>query len=337
MHVGGTNGKGSVSLKIAKACSLAGLKTGLFTSPHLFAFEERIQISDSLIPQERVKSGLEKLFKIAEEEKITPTFFEMATYLAFDYFREEKVDIAVIEVGMGGRLDATNLIHPLVSIITSISREHVPYLGETLEEIAAEKAGIVKRKVPLVIGPHAKAEAIKQAAIFHCSPLYEVEGNFSFYDQENQAVAKQALSLLSIPSEKGLQYRPLCRFEIKGNMVFDVAHNPDGFKHLTHALEFHFPNEKFRFVLGMSPTKEMAPCFCQIAPLATAFHLVQSKDGLTAPVLELVPYVKKFNIPYFLEITIKEGIAHAKAAKERIVVCGSFYIMQESYCYETQS
>ncbi|HSX03226.1 MAG TPA: Mur ligase family protein, partial [Rhabdochlamydiaceae bacterium] len=333
--------KGSVSGKIAKACSLAGLKTGLFTSPHLFCFEERIKIDDQMIPKEKMATGLLKLFHIAEEEGFTPTLFEMVTFLAFDYFREEKVEIAIIEVGMGGRLDATNLISPLVSIITSISREHVQYLGETLDEIAAEKAGILKPNTPAVIGPKAHLEPIvKKAKELEC-PLHEVSGAYSFYDYENQAIAGVALSILSKKIalskkniKEGLQFRPSCRFEIRGGMIFDVAHNPDGFMRLQQALKTHYPDEQFRFVIGMSPTKEIEPSFRAIVANASAFHLVQSQDGLTVPTHQLEPHVKKLEIPYFLEKTIGEAIRNAKAAStpnERIVVCGSFYIMLESY------
>lgn len=345
IHIAGTNGKGSVSGKIAKACTLSGLKTGLFTSPHLFSFEERILISDRPISKERALFGLEKLFTIAEKEGLIPTFFEMVTFLAFDYFREKKVDIAIIEVGMGGRLDATNIITPLLSVITSISREHAQYLGETLNEIAAEKAGILKSYVPVVIGPRAHYASIKETAQNLNCPLYEVGGIFPFYDHENQAIARCALSILKkqfdlSAIEEGIQFRPSCRFEEKEGIIFDVAHNPDGFARLQQALEFHFPDQTFRFVIGMSPTKEIGPCLNQIAPKACAFHLVQSKDNLTVPVSQLEYFVKEMNTAYFLEESIGEAMRNAKAAaspNEKIVVCGSFYVMLESYYFDEQS
>ena len=144
IHIAGTNGKGSVASKIAESLTLAGYRVGLFTSPHLFTYRERIQINGELISEEEVVEGLEKLFKIAK----TPSFFEMTTLLAFDYFSKMEVDIAIVEAGLGGRLDATNIVRPILSIITSIDFDHTEILGETLDEIATEKAGIIKKDVP---------------------------------------------------------------------------------------------------------------------------------------------------------------------------------------------
>ncbi len=149
IHIAGTNGKGSTSHMMASICQAAGYKTGLYTSPHLVDFRERIRIDADMIPQENVVTFVEKNKKIIEE--IQPSFFEMCVVMAFDYFSKEKVDIAVIEVGMGGRLDSTNIIHPLISIITNISYDHMQFLGDTLPKIAREKAGIIKEQTPIII------------------------------------------------------------------------------------------------------------------------------------------------------------------------------------------
>jgi dihydrofolate synthase / folylpolyglutamate synthase len=150
VHVAGTNGKGSTSHMIASVLQSAGFKVGLYTSPHLKDFRERIRINGEMIPEKNVIDFVEK-YK-SDFEKIKPSFFEMTVGLAFNYFAEEKVDIAVIEVGLGGRLDSTNVITPLVSVITNISFDHVALLGDTIEKIAVEKAGIIKDNVPVVIG-----------------------------------------------------------------------------------------------------------------------------------------------------------------------------------------
>jgi dihydrofolate synthase / folylpolyglutamate synthase len=150
IHVAGTNGKGSTSHMLASIMQEKGLKTGLYTSPHLRDFRERIMINGKMIPKGYVSRFVAKYKK--NFERISPSFFEMTVMLAFSYFFEEKVDIAVIEVGMGGRLDSTNVITPLVSVITNISFDHMQYLGDTLEKIAVEKAGIIKSGVPVVIG-----------------------------------------------------------------------------------------------------------------------------------------------------------------------------------------
>ncbi len=149
IHIAGTNGKGSTSHMMASICQAAGYKTGLYTSPHLVDFRERIRIDAEMIPQENVVTFVEKNKKMIEE--IQPSFFEMCVVMAFDYFAKEKVDIAVIEVGMGGRLDSTNIINPLISIITNISYDHMQFLGDTLPKIAKEKAGIIKEHTPIII------------------------------------------------------------------------------------------------------------------------------------------------------------------------------------------
>lgn len=150
IHVAGTNGKGSVSHLLASVLAEAGYKTGLYTSPHLRDFRERVRINGEMISKEACVRFIEKHRDRFEEMQLS--FFEMTVGLAFQYFADEKVDVAVIETGMGGRLDSTNIITPLLSIITNIGFDHTKYLGDTLEKIAAEKAGIIKKNIPIIIG-----------------------------------------------------------------------------------------------------------------------------------------------------------------------------------------
>lgn len=150
IHVAGTNGKGSTSHMLASVLQSAGYKTGLYTSPHLKDFRERIKINGEMIPQQYVVDFVAKYKN--DFEQIKPSFFEMTVGLAFDYFVNEQVDIAIIEVGLGGRLDSTNVITPELSVITNISFDHMALLGNTLEKIAVEKAGIIKQGIPVVIG-----------------------------------------------------------------------------------------------------------------------------------------------------------------------------------------
>ncbi|MBR4440938.1 MAG: bifunctional folylpolyglutamate synthase/dihydrofolate synthase [Bacteroidales bacterium] len=150
IHIAGTNGKGSVSNFLASILQEAGYTVGLFTSPHIVDFKERIRINGKKIDEQYVTDFVNRY---AEQfNHLKPTFFELTTALAFEYFRYKKVDIAVIEVGMGGRLDSTNIITPILSVITNIALDHTQFLGSTLKEIAAEKAGIIKRGVPVVVG-----------------------------------------------------------------------------------------------------------------------------------------------------------------------------------------
>ncbi len=179
IHVAGTNGKGSISHMIASVLQEAGLKTGLYTSPHLRDFRERIRVNGKMIPKQKVIKFVRTHTGIIE--KITPSFFEMTAAMAFDHFACEKVDVAVIETGLGGRLDSTNVINPVLSVITNIGHDHMDLLGNTIAKVAAEKAGIIKRGVPVVIGetkPDTETVFLLEAEI-KGSPVYFADVNFS--------------------------------------------------------------------------------------------------------------------------------------------------------------
>lgn len=150
IHIAGTNGKGSVSHMLSAVLQEKGLKVGLYTSPHYRDFRERVKINGALIPEEKVVDFVNK--NRVHFDSIQPSFFEISVAMAFDYFAKEKVDIAIIETGLGGRLDSTNIITPIMGVITNISLDHQEFLGDTLAEIATEKAGIIKRNIPIVIG-----------------------------------------------------------------------------------------------------------------------------------------------------------------------------------------
>jgi dihydrofolate synthase/folylpolyglutamate synthase len=184
VHIAGTNGKGSVSHMLAAVLQTAGYKTGLFTSPHLIDFRERIRINGEMISEEYVCRFVNENKSLIE--KISPSFFELTTLMAFRYFADSNIDIAVIETGMGGRLDSTNIITPLVSVITNIGLDHTQFLGNTPELIAAEKAGIIKKKVPVVIGEWQKetepvyrefAEKM-HSELYVASQKYQIQSSF---------------------------------------------------------------------------------------------------------------------------------------------------------------
>ena len=176
VHVAGTNGKGSVSSMLAAVFAVAGYKTGLYTSPHLRSFTERIRINGQEIPEEAVADFVEKNQQLFEE--ISPSYFEVTVAMAFDYFAKEQVDIAIVEVGLGGRLDSTNIIQPDLSVITNIGWDHMNILGDSLEKIAAEKAGIIKNQVPVVIG-----ETQEELSHVFIEKASEHSSNISFADQ----------------------------------------------------------------------------------------------------------------------------------------------------------
>ena len=178
IHVAGTNGKGSVCNMIYNIYKKNGYKVGLFTSPHLIDFRERIIINDVWISKDYIINFYEKNFKLLEE--IQPSFFEWTTALAFSYFKDSATDINIIETGLGGRLDSTNIINPKISIITNIGFDHQNILGNTLEEIAKEKAGIIKENTPTLLGPNIEAKYIfEDVSKAKNSTLYIAENNYN--------------------------------------------------------------------------------------------------------------------------------------------------------------
>ena len=336
IHVAGTNGKGSVCTKMAHSLQAAGYKTGLYTSPHISSFRERIQINDQMISEEEFAS----LMKEITRHNTPATFFEIATLLAFLHFQRVGVDIAVIETGLGGQWDATNVITPLVSVITSIGFDHMDILGPTLEEISAAKAGIIKQEVPVVIGPDVPYSFMKKRADQLSCPIYQSTYKDEDFDFENREIAKLALSTLSPrfaisdqSLEIGLKAKPPCRFEshiLHKPIILDVAHNSHGFNRLLQMLKHTYPNHLYRFVVGFSKGKDIAECAQLIQDSAHTIHLVSGPHPRLAPVKEFQHYFPKANI----ENSVAEGIEHAlenfDSTQELVVITGSFFIMAES-------
>jgi dihydrofolate synthase/folylpolyglutamate synthase len=181
IHIAGTNGKGSVSHILSSVLQEAGYCTGLYTSPHLKDFRERIRINGEMIPEDEVINFVEKHRKIIEE--ISPSFFELTVAMAFDYFSIRNVDIAVVETGLGGRLDSTNIITPMISVITNVGHDHMDLLGNTLQKIALEKAGIIKENIPVVIG-----ESLKETRDVFIEKARETDSGICFADEEFRCV-----------------------------------------------------------------------------------------------------------------------------------------------------
>lgn len=254
IHVGGTNGKGSVTTLVAQALREAGFRVGLYTSPHLVSFRERIQVDGVPISEAAVAAWTGRLEPLIRARRAT--FFEATTAIALADFAARGVDIAVVEVGLGGRLDSTNVLHPLVSAVTKIEMDHMKYLGGTLEKIAREKAGIAKPGVPFVIGetrPHLVALlrrlAHKAGAKVGVLPAaYQWSGPLALagpYQRRNAAIAHGVLLALPPRYRPGLAEigrgfvaaRIPGRFDRRGKWLFDVAHNPDGMRALEEAIE----------------------------------------------------------------------------------------------------
>ena len=257
IHIGGTNGKGSVSTLVAEALRAAGWRVGLYTSPHLVSFQERVQVDGVPISEAAVVAWTERLAPLIRRRRAT--FFEATTAIALADFAARGVDIAVVEVGLGGRLDSTNVLTPLVSAVTRIERDHMKYLGDTLEGIAREKAGIAKPGVPFVIGetePGLVAVLCEEARRRSrgrpdrrvLPPDYRWPGPLGLegsYQRRNAGVAHGVLMALPpayrpdrAAIEEGFgRARVPGRFDRRGKWLFDVAHNPDGMRALTAAID----------------------------------------------------------------------------------------------------
>ena len=280
IHVAGTNGKGSTSSMIASILQEAGYKVGLYTSPHLKDFRERIRINGEMISEDFVVDFVAQNKTFFEANQLS--FFEMTVGLAFDYFAKGQVDVAVIEVGMGGRLDSTNVVTPLVSVITNIGFDHTQFLGDTLPKIAAEKAGIIKSNVPIVIGEYttetkpvfvAKAKS-ENAPIYFAQDNQEVTYECALlgdYQVHNKKTVLQAIELLqskfkieendiklglkNVVQNTGL----LGRWQILNQKPFtvcDTAHNSHGLKIVLNQIQkYHF--ETLHIVLGVVNDKDL--------------------------------------------------------------------------------
>lgn len=337
IHVGGTNGKGSVSTKIAHALMHSGKKTALYTSPHLVTVYERIWVQGSFIKEDVFDNYLMQVVDVAKKIGLQPTFFELLTLIAFLHFAQEKVEIAVIEVGMGGRLDATNIITPLLSIITSIGLDHKEHLGNTIEEIAFEKAGIIKEKVPVILGKRAVPFSLFQKiADERGSLLYRAEEGVDF-EESNQKTAALALEKLpfTIPQsakKRGLEVMPLCRFEIIRKdplVILDVAHNIEGLEALFQKLHLHYPSMPLVIVAAFSSVDK--------APLMAS--LLKEKSHalfLTKPLHERIVDPPNVIGAYREESVAKAlALAYERAQKERalLLICGTFFIMEEVFTF----
>jgi dihydrofolate synthase/folylpolyglutamate synthase len=279
IHIGGTNGKGSVAALVAEALHCAGLRVGLYTSPHLVSFRERIRVDGVPISEAAVAMWTTRMAPGIQEHGAT--FFEASTAMAFADFAARGVEIAVVEVGLGGRLDSTNIVQPLVSAVTKIAMDHMKYLGENLTDIAREKAGIAKPGVPFVIGERDPAvvevlrrearrrarDAGGQADVRVLPPAYEWTGPLGLrgaHQRRNAGVAHGILMALPERWRPGLEAiqkgfegaRVPGRLDRRGKWLFDVAHNPDGMESLVAALQADPPPGPVHALVSILGDKE---------------------------------------------------------------------------------
>jgi dihydrofolate synthase/folylpolyglutamate synthase len=364
IHIAGTNGKGSVAHLLASYFQELGWKTGLFTSPHLIDFRERIKINGKMIPEQKVIHFFEKYKE--ELANISPSFFEMTTILAFDFFAAEKVDIAIIEVGLGGRLDATNILSPILSVITNISLDHIQLLGDSLSKIAFEKAGIIKENIPIIIGEcHPETFPVfENTAKLKNAPLYlaeEYSGELQFgadYQQKNLAIFFKCLELFEAERRKqnekhyyGLTVLQsytllkntiqnlhqntgfLGRWQIVSEKPFticDVAHNPAGIELVMKQL-ITLPHNHLHIVLGFVNDKDLE-VIIPLLPKDATYYACQAKIERALSTEELFRKLSQSNFNVIKVSTVLEAYNQAKTnAQENdvIFVGGSFYVVGE--------
>ncbi len=351
VHVAGTNGKGSVASTLASILYACGYKTGLYTSPHLVSFNERICINNIPISNTHVVESYEAISRVHQGNR-EPTFFEFSTAMAFYEFGRQKVDFAVIETGMGGRLDATNIIQPVLSIVTNISLEHREYLGNTIAEISGEKGGIIKRNVPVVTGARQKTAVSvlrkiahdKSAPFYLLGEAFKVRKNqdrtFTYsgmqhtwtnmkaglqgeYQIDNLALVLAACEILKkkIPDlslykiQKGLSIHTWPgRLEVVSKnplVILDGAHNLMGARNLAKFLGDDLADKKITLIVGILDDKPYTAMLRAILPVCAKVILTSPKIDRALPVEKLLPVAKKLITDIQMIPDVGEAIRYA--------------------------
>ena len=357
IHVAGTNGKGSTSHMLASVLQEAGYKVGLYTSPHLKDFRERIRINCELCTEEYVVSFIEAHKAFLERHQLS--FFELTVGMAFQYFKEQQVDVAVIEVGMGGRLDSTNIITPILSVITNIGMDHTAFLGNTLAEIAGEKAGVIKPQIPVVIGERQEETtavfegkaAQEQAPLFFASdetfPVLESElkGSYQVHNIKTVQKSVEVLRLFTdleigeqhlidgvarVVTNTGLMGRWQVLQASGPRIICDTGHNTEGLKQVFAQLgqeEF----EQLHIVLGVVSDKDLGSVL-PLFPVEAQYYFSKPDvpRGLDAAVLQ--NQAVQFGLNGKKYKTISEALEAAKraaTAEDLIFIGGSTFVVAE--------
>ncbi len=353
IHIAGTNGKGSTAHMLASILQESGYKVGLYTSPHLKDFRERIKINGEKISENSVIKFVEQ-HKIAFEN-ISMSFFEYTVAMAFDFFSKEKVDIAIIETGLGGRLDSTNIINPELSIITNIGLDHTNLLGNTIEKIATEKAGIIKENTPIIIGRKQKETNTifqniakeKNAHLMYSEPQQnyatDLKGGYQKENINTTVTAVQLLSengwgikqnsirngLLNTVKNTGL----LGRWQILQEeplIICDTGHNSDGIKEITEQIK-ETPHNKLHFVFGTVNDKNLG-AILKLLPKDAIYYFCKPniERGLDGDKLEQEAY--KFNLKGHAYSSVNKAFNMAKSnakSEDLIFIGGSTFLVAE--------
>lgn len=314
IHIAGTNGKGTVAKTINNALINSGYKVGLFSSPWIDDYREQIQINNEFISEEDFASYVDKY------KDNDCTEFEFLTAIMYKYFADSKVDYAVVECGMGGKGDSTNVEHSNISVITSISLDHTAFLGDTVEQIAEEKSGILRKNFTCVLYPNPDIEHIFEGK---CKNLVIVNENGNF-KKNNLATANAVLELLGVPTVEQCAELP-ARQEYIGSVMLDGAHNKNG----AQALEPYLPNGKVTAVIGMMKDKDVDGYLSIIAPHLNRIVTTTPDNPRSMPAEELKQLAQKYCNDVVAVDSSNEAVALAKQDENFKLVCGSFYLARE--------
>ena len=352
IHVGGTNGKGSTSHMLASILQEAGYKVGLYTSPHLKNFTERIRINGNEISEEYVHKFILKHKPFLEKQHLS--FFEMTVGLAFNYFADKKVDIAIIEVGLGGRLDSTNIITPLLSVITNIGLDHTQFLGETLPEIAFEKAGIIKNNIPVVIGEKQEetTPVFTKKAKETNSPIHFASVSFKNYQTDLLGNYQKNNANTAVNTIKHLPYFNVNENHIKNGLlnvvkntnlkgrwqilqdepkiICDTAHNKEGLQIVTQQLS-NQKYENLHIVLGVVSDKDLSKILT-LFPKKATYYFCKPNISRGLPERDLAKKANEFKLSGKTFSSVKEAFQQAKEnanTKDVIYIGGSTFVVAE--------
>jgi dihydrofolate synthase/folylpolyglutamate synthase len=324
----------------------------LFTSPHLITFRERIQVTGQLISKEQVAQGLHEIRELVADWDPHPTFFEVTTALAFKHFAEEKIDVAVVETGLGGRLDATNAVASNVSVITPIDLDHQRWLGDSIEKIASEKAGIIKPYTPVILSPqHPNAEKVIRARAAECdAPVKVVRESYTrtpmvlqgTHQKQNAAVAIAAVRAARIDVNNAAVSHGLmsvqwpARFQYwDDRTIVDGAHNPAAARVLADTWREIFGELRATIVLGILSDKDAAGICQVLAPIAQKILVPPIRSERALPPHELVRILSSIKPPlqHAISASLAEAIESARARPFPILITGSLHFAGEALAF----
>ncbi len=352
IHVAGTNGKGSVCAMIDSICRAQKYRTGLFTSPHLVTFRERIRVNDEMISEDAVATALTKIRDLVAAWEPHPTFFEITTAIGLQHFAAARIDIAILETGMGGRLDATNAVQSHVAVITPIDFDHEKWLGDSLVKIATEKAGIIKLKVPVVSAPQKKdvEVVLQKRAAKSGGPIEFVTEPHEQHpialtgaqQKQNAALAVAAIRVAKIDIDDSAIARGFssvdwpARFQRwDEHTIIDGAHNPAAAHTLVETWREMFGDQRATLILAILSDKDLRGICETLSPIADSVHLPKIRSERAANPTELAKILSANapSLPYSISASVGHALDQARAKPRRILITGSLHFAGEALAY----